>query len=279
MTDVDGDVVLGEHAGASSRRGMLRVGLAGLAAAFFAASRATPAEAATGSTVLVGHTDNWANNDTTIVHNNISGTSNGPGFAGVRDSGSTTGVDFSENCGVLGQTNYDGQAGVVGFGSGGPGSIGVDGWAYQGFGTLGHTTIGAAVGGMADVGSAGVVGRFEGGRAQLFWCHPLPPVRPRRKPMSLANSSWTRTARCSCAARPARPAPGPASRRRCTSSRPRGSTTAANLSPNSGRSQAGRAAPSVSPMVARSTAARSQFPTWSPRARRVCRTTSRSRTR
>jgi len=164
--EVDGGAV--GLARTASRRKMLRLALTSFGAAAVATRRAGPAQAATGANVVVGMTNNWANNDTSIVHNNTGGTSNGPALAGYRTSSTTTGVDYSENCGLLGQTDFDGEAGVIGFSGGGATAVGVDGYAFDGFGTRGHSTNGAAVGGIVDAGASGIAARFEGGRAPLL---------------------------------------------------------------------------------------------------------------
>ena len=175
-TEADADKTTGD------RRGMLRLALAAAGAAALATRGASPAEAVTGSTAVVGHNDNFGNTQTVFVHNNITSVSSGPGLVGYRTAGNTLGVTFSEDCGVLGDTDIAGQAGVLGFGA--SDGNGVQGYSYSGSGAWGRSSLGPGVTGLIDVGGTGVGGSFAGGRAQLL----LVPASTTGAPTTLAHS-------------------------------------------------------------------------------------------
>jgi len=167
----------------ATRRRLIRLALATGGAAVVVASRAEPAVAGVDGDVVLGSSSNGAATQTTVVHNN--NTQNGAALSGVRTTDTTTGVQFSENCGVLGQSDIDGQPGVLAFGGGGATGKGVEGFAFDGSGVLGHTTNGAAVAGLVD--GPGVSGRFEGGRAQLLLVPAATPGPPTANAHSLGE--------------------------------------------------------------------------------------------
>jgi hypothetical protein len=138
---------------ATSRRLLLRRGVAGASAAVAASVVvAKPASAATGSTAITGNSDNWGTTQTGFVHNGTS--QNGPALNAYRTTGSTTGVQFSENAGLIAQTDITDNDGVIGFCAGGPMSSGVHGFSFNGRGVVGSGDQGVGVLGEIRTGNS-----------------------------------------------------------------------------------------------------------------------------
>src|SRR5262249_40887110 len=104
----------------------------------------TPAEAAgPGTQVDVGSTGNWSTGQTGVVHNGS--TQNGPALNAVRTTANTTGVQFSENAGLIAETDIKDNDGVIGFCAGGRMSSGVHGFSFDGRGVVGSGDQGIGV--------------------------------------------------------------------------------------------------------------------------------------
>src|SRR5580765_834351 len=98
----------------TGRRWLLHLGAAGAGAAVVASvAAANPASAATGTPTVTGQTDNWGTTQTGFVHNGT--TQNGPAVNAYRTSGISTGVQYSENAGVVAETTFKDNDGVIGF--------------------------------------------------------------------------------------------------------------------------------------------------------------------
>jgi len=128
----------------TSRRTLLRRGAVGAGAAVAASVVvATRASAATGSTAVTGSTDNWGTTQTGFVHNSTS--QNGPALNAYRTADSTTGVQYSENAGLIAETAITNNDGVIGFCAGGAASSGVHGFSFDGRGVVGTGDVGVGV--------------------------------------------------------------------------------------------------------------------------------------
>jgi len=137
----------------TGRRGLLRWGAVGAGAAIAASvASANRAAAITGSNAVVGVTTNSGHTQTGFVHNGT--TQNGPGLNAVRTAGSTTGVQFGENAGLIAQTDITDNDGVIGFCAGGPNSSGVHGFSFDGRGVVGTGDTGIGVLGEIRVGNS-----------------------------------------------------------------------------------------------------------------------------
>jgi len=132
---------------------LLRRGVAGAGAAVAASVVvARPASAATGSTAITGNTDNWGTTQTGFVHNGTS--QNGPALNAYRTAANTTGVQYSENAGLVAETAIADNDGVIGFCAGGPMSSGVHGFSFNGRGVVGTGDQGVGVLGEIRVGNS-----------------------------------------------------------------------------------------------------------------------------
>ena len=141
-----------DGAATTDRRRLLWLAAAGLGAATVAA--ASPAEAAgPGTQVDVGSTGNWSTTQTGVVHNGTA--QNGPAFNAHRTTGSTTGVQYSENAGLIAETTIKDNDGVIGFCAGGPMSSGVHGFSFDGRGVVGSGDQGVGVLGEIRTGNSG----------------------------------------------------------------------------------------------------------------------------
>jgi hypothetical protein len=143
----------GQAAGAATtdRRRLLWLAAAGLGAATVAA--ASPAEANTSDPVLAGSTSNWAPGQTGVVHNGSA--QNGPALNAVRTTANTTGVQYSENAGLIAETDIKDNDGVIGFCAGGPMSSGVHGFSFDGRAVVGSGDQGVGVLGEIRTGNSG----------------------------------------------------------------------------------------------------------------------------
>jgi hypothetical protein len=114
---------------------------------------ATPAEAAgPGTQVDVGSTNNWSTGQTGVVHN--ANTQNGPALNAYRTTGNTTGVQYSENAGLIAETGITNNDGVIGFCAGGPMSSGVHGFSFDGRAVVGTGDQGVGVLGEIRTGNS-----------------------------------------------------------------------------------------------------------------------------
>jgi hypothetical protein len=137
----------------TSRRALLRWGAAGAGVTLAATiAAATPASAVTGATAVVGSTANAGDAQTGFVHNGS--TQNGPALNAVRTADTTTGVMFSENAGLIAETDIKDNDGVIGFCAGGPMSSGVHGFSFDGRGVVGTGDAGVGVLGEIRTGNS-----------------------------------------------------------------------------------------------------------------------------
>ncbi len=180
---------------------------------------------------MTGQSHNWGTTQTGFVHNGT--TQNGPALNAHRTSGTTTGVQYSENAGVVGETTFKDNDGVIGFCAGGPSSSGVHGFSFDGRGVVGTGDVGVGVLGeiragntgagsvavrasnsstgagsvglpaTATSGPGGLGGSFAGTLAPLLLVPAATTARRRRELMPWASCSSTPRAICTTAARPA----------------------------------------------------------------------------
>ncbi|HKA04565.1 MAG TPA: hypothetical protein VKD67_09555 [Acidimicrobiales bacterium] len=143
-----------EHEASTSRRALLRWAVAGGGVAAVATiAGATPAAAGgPGTDVTVGSTGNWNTTQTGVVHNGTA--QNGPALNAYRTTGSTTGVQYSENAGLVAETGIADNDGVIGFCAGGPLSSGVHGFSFDGRGVVGSGDQGIGVLGEIRTGNS-----------------------------------------------------------------------------------------------------------------------------
>ena len=136
-----------------TRRGVLRWAAAGAGAAAVATvAAATPAGANTNDPVAAGSTGNWAPAQTGVVHNGA--TQNGPALNAYRTTATTTGVQYSENAGIVAETAIKDNDGVIGFCAGGPMSSGVHGFSFDGRAVVGTGDAGIGVLGEIRTGNS-----------------------------------------------------------------------------------------------------------------------------
>jgi hypothetical protein len=141
-----------DHEATATRRGVLGLALAATGAAVVGTVvSAAPADAMTGSNALVGNVNNWGDQQTTFVHNTT--TNNGPALSAVRTPTNTTGVSFSENAGLVAETDFTDQDGVLGFAGPGTGGSGIRGISFAGNGALGESDQGIGVRGSIRTGN------------------------------------------------------------------------------------------------------------------------------
>jgi hypothetical protein len=166
MENVDNKNVEQSYEGAQAgRRSVLRLAaVAGAAAVVATAVDQSSAQATNGLPVVLGVANNAATLPTTVADTGTS--AHGPALAGYRSPTDGATASFAQDCGVLGQSDFEGKAGVIGWS--GPGGPGVSGVSDTYYGTFGRSTSGAGVSGEIDVDGTGVGGRFAGGRAQLL---------------------------------------------------------------------------------------------------------------
>jgi hypothetical protein len=137
-----------------SRRDLLRLAALGTGAAVVGAvAGASPASAAGSGGVTAGSTNNWADTQTGIVHNG--NVQNGPAINAVRTTANTTGVMFSENAGLIAQSEIDGNDAIIGFGPRGATASGVHGFAFDGRAVAGSGDQGVGVFGEIRQGNSG----------------------------------------------------------------------------------------------------------------------------
>jgi hypothetical protein len=143
-----------ETGDATSRRALLRWAAAGAGAVAVATvAAATPAEAAgPGTAVDVGSTSNWNTTQTGVVHNGM--TQNGPALNAFRTNSNTTGVQYSENAGIVAETAFANEDGVIGFCAAGATSSGIHGFAFNGRGVVGTGDQGIGVLGEIRTGNS-----------------------------------------------------------------------------------------------------------------------------
>ena len=137
----------------ATRRGVLGLALAATGAAVVGTvAAAGPADALTGANAIVGHVDNSGDQQTTFVHNGTA--NNGPGLRALRTPGTTTGSTFGENAGLVAETDFTDQDGVLGFAGPGTGSGGIRGISFGGNGALGESDQGVGVRGSIRTGNS-----------------------------------------------------------------------------------------------------------------------------
>jgi hypothetical protein len=137
----------------ATRRGVLGLALAATGAAVVGTvAAAGPADALTGANAIVGHVDNSGDQQTTFVHNGTA--NNGPGLSALRTPGTTTGSTFGENAGLVAETDFTDQDGVLGFAGPGTGSSGIRGISFGGNGALGESDQGVGVRGSIRTGNS-----------------------------------------------------------------------------------------------------------------------------
>ena len=138
----------------TGRRGLVRWGAPSTAAAMAASlASANRAAAATGSPAVTGQTNNFGNTQTGFVHNGTA--QNGPGLNAFRTAANTTSVQYGENAGLIAETQFTDNDGVIGFCAGGANSSGVHGFSFDGRGVVGSGDTGVGVLGEIRVGNSG----------------------------------------------------------------------------------------------------------------------------
>jgi hypothetical protein len=103
--------------------------------------------------VLAGTTGNWAPGQTSVIHNNTS--QNGPAISALRTTGTTVGIQYSENAGLVAESEVVGEDAIIGFGPSGPAASGVHGYAFDGRGVAGTSDQGVGVLGEIRFANAG----------------------------------------------------------------------------------------------------------------------------